>query len=92
LSSGAARGRTRIRHQVPEDGIGDAPLEAAQRLLAGFALHDLLAAVGSAPSVRSGLADGAHVQSVFELAVAGQSESLWRTTSPLEASTGAVPE
>jgi hypothetical protein len=33
------------------------------------ALHDLLAVVGSALSVRSGLADGDHVQSVAELAV-----------------------
>jgi hypothetical protein len=32
------------------------------------------------------------VQGVVELAVAGQRESLWRTASPLEASTGAVPE
>jgi hypothetical protein len=91
LSSGAARMRSRVRHEAPEDGVADAPLETPQRLLAGFALHHLLAVVGSAPGVRPGLAYCDHVQGVVELAVAGQRESLWRTTSPLEASTGAVP-
>src|SRR5215203_5871186 len=91
LSSGAARMRSRVRHEAPEDGVADAPLETPQSLLAGFALHHLLAVVGSAPGVRPGLAYCDHVQGVVELAVAGQRESLWRTTSPLEASTGAVP-
>jgi hypothetical protein len=81
-----------ICHEGLENGIGDAPLEAPQCLLTRFALRDLLAVVGSTPIVRPGLADGDHVQGVVELAVAGQRESLWRTTSPLEASTGAVPE
>src|SRR5215207_3192992 len=74
LSSGAARRRARIRHQAPEDDIADAPLEAPQRLLTRFALRDLLAVVGPAPSVRPGLADGDHVQGVVELAVPGQRE------------------
>jgi hypothetical protein len=52
LSSGVARRRLRIRHEVPEDGIGDAPLEAPQRLLAGLALRHLLAVVGATPSIR----------------------------------------
>ena len=56
LSSRTARSRTRIRRETLEDGIGDAPLEAPQRLLAGFALRDLLAVVPSAPSVRVYLA------------------------------------
>src|SRR5215203_1801661 len=55
LSSGAARRRLHIRHEAPEDGIRDAPLEAPQRLLTGFALRHLLAVVGSAQSVRPGL-------------------------------------
>src|SRR5206468_587028 len=50
LSSGAARGRLRICHEALEDGIGDASLEAPQRLLTRFALRDLLAVVGFAPS------------------------------------------
>src|SRR5215207_11391282 len=74
LSSGAARRRLRVRHEAPEDGVGDAPLETPQRLLAGLALRYLLAVVGPAPSVRPGLAGGDHVQSVVELAVAGQRE------------------
>src|SRR5215213_7013060 len=74
LSSGAARRRLRVRHEAPEDGVGDAPLETPQRLLAGFALRDLLAVVGPAPSVRPGLAYGDHVQGVVEPAVAGQRE------------------
>src|ERR687898_227625 len=74
LSSGAARRRLRVRHEAPEDGVGDAPLEAPQRLLAGLALRDLLAVVGSAPSVRPGLAYGDHVQGVVEPAIPGQRE------------------
>src|SRR5215211_6422997 len=69
LSSGAARGRLRICDEVLEDGIGDAPFEAPQRLLTGLALRDLLAVIRPAPSVRPGLADGDHVQAVVELAV-----------------------
>jgi hypothetical protein len=38
------------------------------------------------------LADGDHVQGVTLSLRFPASESLWRTTSPLEASTGAVPE
>src|SRR5215204_6061830 len=76
LSSGAAQGCLRIRQEAPEDGIGDAPFEAAQRLLAGFALHDLLTVVGAAPSIRPGLTGGDHVQGVVELAVAGQREPM----------------
>src|SRR5215208_7890847 len=45
LSSGAARGRLRICDEVLEDGIGDAPFEAPQRLLTGLALRDLLAVI-----------------------------------------------
>jgi hypothetical protein len=56
LSSRTARRRTRICRETLEDGIGDALLEAPQRLLAGFALRDLLAVVPSAPSVRVYLA------------------------------------
>src|SRR5215211_2015712 len=73
-SSDVARRRLRIRHEALEDGIGDAPLEAPQSLLAGFALRDLLAVVGSASGVRPGLASGDHVQGVIELAVASQRE------------------
>src|SRR4051794_20314415 len=67
LSSGVARMRPRVRHEAPEDGIADAPLEAPQRFLAGFALRDLLAVVPSAPSVRPGLAYCDHVQGAVEL-------------------------
>src|SRR5215203_3550506 len=74
LSSGAARRRQRIRHEAPEDGVGDAPFEAPQRLLARFALSDLLAVVGPTPSVRPSLAYRDHVQGVVELAVACQRE------------------
>src|SRR5215208_4905897 len=63
LSSGPARRRLlRIRLEDLEDGIGDAPLEAPQRLLAGLALRDLLTVVGPAPRVRPGLAYRDHVQ------------------------------
>src|SRR5215208_3462471 len=74
LSSGAARGPLRIRHEAPEDGVGDSSLEAPQRLLARFALRYLLAVVTPASSVRPGLAGGDHMQGVVELAVAGQRE------------------
>src|SRR5215213_1894474 len=74
LSSGAARMRSRVRHEAPEDGIADAPLEAPQRLLTGFALRHLLAVVTPAANVRPGLAYRHHVQGVVELAVAGQRE------------------
>jgi hypothetical protein len=92
LSSGAARRRLRVRHEAPEDGVADAPLEASQRLLAGLALIYLLAVILSAPSVRPGLAYGHRVKRVVEVSVFKAIETLWRTTSPLEASTGAVPE
>src|SRR5215217_1937360 len=74
LSSGATRRPFQICHEALEDGIGDAPLEAPQRFLTGFALCDLLAVVGPAPNVRPGLADGDHVQGVIEPAVSGQRE------------------
>ena len=54
LSSGTARMRLRICHKARENGIGDASLEAPQRLLAVLALRDLLAVVGSAPGIRPG--------------------------------------
>ena len=92
LSSGAARMRSRVRHEAPEDSIADAPLEAPQRLLTGFALRHLLAVVSPAANVRPGLADGDHVQGVTLSLRLPPSVSLWRTTSSLEASTGAVPE
>jgi hypothetical protein len=44
------------------------------------------------PSIRSGLTGGDHVQGALLSLRLPASESLWRTTSPLEASTGAVPE
>jgi hypothetical protein len=62
LSSGTARMRLRICHKARENGIGDASLEAPQRLLAGLALRDLLAVVGTTPGVRPGLAYRHHVQ------------------------------
>src|SRR5215204_1080066 len=92
LSSGAARRRQRIRHEAPEDGVGDAPLEAPQRLLARFALSDLLAVVGPTPSVRPSLAYRDHVQGALLSLRLPASESLWRIAWPLEASTGAVPQ
>src|SRR5215217_1025378 len=58
LSSGATRRRLRVRHEVPEDGVGDAPLEAPQRLLTGFALRDLLAVAGQREPVAHRLATG----------------------------------
>src|SRR5215216_7360939 len=76
LSSGAARRRLQVRHEALVDSVGDASLEAPQRLLAGLALRELLAVVGSAPSVRPGLAYRHHVQSVVELTVAGQRKSV----------------
>ena len=39
LSSGAARRRLQVRHEALVDGVGNAPLETPQRLLAGFALR-----------------------------------------------------
>src|SRR5215208_5015723 len=92
LSSGAARMRSRVRHEAPEDGIADAPLEAPQRLLTGFALRHLLAVVSPAANVRPGLAYRDHVQGALLSLRLPASESLWSTTSPLEASTGAVPQ
>src|ERR687889_208862 len=74
LSSSAARRRPRVRYEAPEDGIADAPLEAPQRLLAGLALSELLAVVGTASNLRPGLAGGDHVQGVVELTVARQRE------------------
>src|ERR687897_1834785 len=76
LSSCAVRRRLRVGHEAPENGIGDAPLEAPKRLLAGLALRDLLAVVGPAPGVRPGLAYRHHVQGVVEVAVAGQREPM----------------
>jgi hypothetical protein len=59
----------------------------------GFALRELLAVVGSAPSVRPGLADGDLMcMTLLRWRLPASEESLWRTTSLLEASTGAVPE
>ena len=72
LSRGAARRFLQICHEALEDGIGDAPLEALQRLLTGLALRHLLAVVDSTPNVRPGLADGDHVQGVVEVTVSGQ--------------------
>src|SRR5215203_7497856 len=72
LSSGAVRRGLRVCHEAPEDGVADASLETPQRLLAGLALLYLLAVVGAAPSVRSGLAYRHHVQGVVEVSVAGQ--------------------
>ena len=93
LSSGAARRRLRVRHQAPKYGVRDAPLEAPQGLLARLALiYLLLAVVGPTPSVRSGLTYRDHVQGVVESLRLPAIESLWRTTSPLEVSSGAVPE
>src|SRR5215208_7268674 len=74
LSSRTARGHPRICHKALEDGIGDAPLEAPQRLLTRFALRHLLAVVGSTPGVRPGLTHRDHVQGVVELTVSGQRE------------------
>src|SRR5215213_1181057 len=92
LSSGAARGCLRIRHEALVDSVGDAPLEAPQRLLAGFAFRDLLAVVGTTRCVRPGLAYGDHVQGVVELAVPAQREPVAHHITALEASSGAVPE
>src|SRR5215208_4452587 len=74
LSSGTARMRLRICHKARENGIGDASLEAPQRLLAGLALRDLLAVVGTTPGVRPGLAYRDHVQGGVEVTVASQRE------------------
>src|SRR5215218_2334149 len=76
LSSRTARGHPRICHKALEDGIGDAPLEAPQRLLTRLALRDLLAVVDSTPNVRPGLAHRDHVQGVVEVAVPGQRQSV----------------
>ena len=61
LSSGAARRFLQICHKTLKDGIGDAPLEAPQRLLTGLALRYLLAVVLPAPDVRPGLAHRNHM-------------------------------
>src|SRR5215218_1123754 len=92
LSSGAARGCLRIRHEALVDSVGDAPLEAPQRLLAGLAFRDLLAVVGTTRCVRPGLAYADHVQGVVELAVPAQREPVAHHIAALEASSGAVPE
>jgi len=76
LSSGAARRCPRVRHEAPEDGVTDAPLEASQRLLAGLALCHLLAVVGPAPNVRSGLAYRDHMQGALLSLRLPASESL----------------
>src|SRR5215203_5326488 len=81
LSSGAARRCLRVCHEAPVDGVADAPLEAAQRLLAGLALRHLLAVVGSAPNVRPSLAYGDHDQGSLRLL-------LWHGTRGGEASLG----
>src|SRR5215212_2075347 len=86
LSSGATRRPFQICHEALEDGIGDAPLEAPQRFLTGFALCDLLAVVGPAPNVRPGLADGYPMCRALLSLRFPASESLCLTTSPLEAS------
>src|SRR5918994_1326945 len=77
LSSGAARRRLRIRHEAPENSIGDAPLEAPQRLLTGFALCHLLAVLDPAPGVRPGLTGGDHMQGALLSLRLPASESLW---------------
>src|SRR4051812_25624334 len=74
LSSGAVRWCPRICHESPEDGVGDAPLEASQSLLTRFTLIYLLAVVGSPLILRPGLAGGDHMQGIVELAVAGHRE------------------
>src|SRR5215217_7657239 len=74
LSSSAARRRLRIRHEAPEHCVGNAPLEAPQRLLAGLALLYLLAVVAPTRSVRPGLRGGGHVQGIVELTVPCQRE------------------
>src|SRR5215208_760627 len=74
LSSSVARRRLRVRHEAPEHCVADAPLETPQRLLARFALPNLLALIDSASSVRPGLAGGDHVQGVVELAIPCQRE------------------
>jgi hypothetical protein len=89
LYENCSRRRPRICHEALVDSVADAPLEAPQRLLWGFALRQLLAVVGSARSVRPVLACGDHVQGVALRCRFPPSESLWRTTFPLEASTGA---
>src|SRR5215210_910886 len=76
LSSDTVQRLMQICHEPLEDCIGDAPLEAPQRLLTGFALRQLLAVIGPAPNVRSGLAGGDHVQRVIELTVACQREPM----------------
>src|SRR5215218_5753425 len=74
LSSSAARRRLRIRHEAPEHCVGNAPLEAPQSLLAGFALLYLLAVVAPTRSVRPGLRGGGHVQGIVEVSVPAQRE------------------
>ena len=58
LSSDTPQRHLRICHKATEDSVGDAPLEAPQRLLTGFALRHLLAVVGSTSGVGPGLAGG----------------------------------
>src|SRR5215207_5509985 len=74
LSSGATRRRLQICQEALVDGIGDTPLEAAQRLLTRLALRELLAVVGPAPNIRPGLAYRHHVQGRIEVSVASQRE------------------
>jgi hypothetical protein len=63
-----------ICHEAHEDSIGDAPLEAPQRLLTRLALRELLAVVNPAPNIRPGLAYRDHVQGGVEVSVASQGE------------------
>jgi hypothetical protein len=93
LSSSAAQRFSQICHETLKDGIADAPLEAPQRLLTRLALGDLLAVVGLSLNIRPSLAHRDHVQGIVKVSVASHREPvLPYTTSPLEASTGAVPE
>jgi hypothetical protein len=90
LSRDAARRfLQRICHEALEDGIGDALLEAPQRFLTRFALRHLLAVVGSTPNVRPGAWQIATMCRALLRWRFPASESLWRTTSPLEVSTKA---
>ena len=79
-----------IGGQVAVDDVGEVPLEAATGLLGGLGLVEFAPVVGLAGAGIADLADGDEMQGGVELAVAPRF-SRCRRTSPLEASTGAVP-
>ena len=76
--------------ELAPDGIADATLQGAQRLLLRLPLGDLALVVGLARGVVADLGDGGQVEGMVQFALP-RGLSRWRLWGPLEASMGAVP-